>query len=233
MTSFSGATFVLFCFVFVVMLSLKPRPFVQSSFDMRDGTAEPVSRDQILRHERGQGNIHFSCSADHVQDWQPYRVHPYSRCMCDHTYIHTGAPIATCVSFFLFSFCLFGDVAFSEYFLDHCRFLLEWRVRLYALFFRIVFFYLATTGWIFVRIQQFNRSITVQSTSQRRAGVMGGSWCGNGEAQNAREKNQAVMTKDMQNSSKKKKKNRRLHSTLLSMILVYFSTCKYCTVLYK
>ena len=25
----------------------------------RDGTAEPVSRDQILRHARGQGNIHF------------------------------------------------------------------------------------------------------------------------------------------------------------------------------
>ena len=25
-----------------------------------DGTAEPVSRDQILRHARGQGNIHFS-----------------------------------------------------------------------------------------------------------------------------------------------------------------------------
>ena len=31
-------------------------------------TAEPVSRDQILRHEREQENIHFSCSADHVQD---------------------------------------------------------------------------------------------------------------------------------------------------------------------
>ena len=45
----------------------------------RDGTAEPVSRDQIIRHEqRGQGNIHFSCSADHVQDWQPYPVDPYS-----------------------------------------------------------------------------------------------------------------------------------------------------------
>ena len=44
----------------------------------RDGTAEPVSRDQILRHERGQGTIHFSCSADHVQDWQPYPVDPYS-----------------------------------------------------------------------------------------------------------------------------------------------------------
>ena len=44
----------------------------------RDGTAEPVSRDQILRRERGQGNIHFPCSADHVQDWQPYPVDPYS-----------------------------------------------------------------------------------------------------------------------------------------------------------
>ena len=38
----------------------------------RDGTAEPVSRDQILRHVRGQGSIHFPCSADHVQEWQPY-----------------------------------------------------------------------------------------------------------------------------------------------------------------
>ena len=27
----------------------------------RDGTAEPVSRDQILRHERGQGVINFPC----------------------------------------------------------------------------------------------------------------------------------------------------------------------------
>ena len=44
----------------------------------RDGTAEPVSRDQILRHARGQGNVHFPCSADHEQDWQPYSVDPYS-----------------------------------------------------------------------------------------------------------------------------------------------------------
>ena len=35
------------------------------------------------------GNIHFSCSADHVQDWLPYAVDPYSCYMCDHTYIHT------------------------------------------------------------------------------------------------------------------------------------------------
>ena len=55
----------------------------------RDGTAGPASRDQILRHERGQRNIHFPCSADHVQDWQPYPVDPYSCYMWDYTYIHT------------------------------------------------------------------------------------------------------------------------------------------------
>ena len=54
----------------------------------RDGTAEPVSRDQILRHARGQGNVHFPCSADHEQDWQPYPVDPYSaKCVTIHTYI--------------------------------------------------------------------------------------------------------------------------------------------------
>ena len=36
----------------------------------RDGTAEPVSRDQILRCKRGQGNVYFPCSAGHEQDWQ-------------------------------------------------------------------------------------------------------------------------------------------------------------------
>ena len=51
----------------------------------RDGTAEPVSRDQILRHARGQGNINFPCSADHKEGWQPYPVDPCD----DHTYIHT------------------------------------------------------------------------------------------------------------------------------------------------
>ena len=57
----------------------------------RDGTAEPVSRDQILRRERGQRNIHFPCSADHVQDWQPYPVDPYSCyiCVTIHTYIRS------------------------------------------------------------------------------------------------------------------------------------------------
>ena len=57
----------------------------------RDGTAEPVSRDQILRHVRGQENIHFlPCSADHEQDWQPYPVDPHSAiCVTIHTYIYT------------------------------------------------------------------------------------------------------------------------------------------------
>ena len=52
----------------------------------RDRTAEPVSRDQILRHVRGQGNNNFACSADHEQDWQPYLVDPYSAICDDHTY---------------------------------------------------------------------------------------------------------------------------------------------------
>ena len=49
----------------------------------RDGTAEPVSRDQyILRRERGQGNIHRLCLADREQDWQPYPVDPYPCYTC-------------------------------------------------------------------------------------------------------------------------------------------------------
>ena len=52
----------------------------------RNGTAELVSRDQFLRRERVEGNIHFPSSADHEQDWQPYSVDPYSRYMCYHTF---------------------------------------------------------------------------------------------------------------------------------------------------
>ena len=59
----------------------------------RDGTAEPISRDQILRHARGQGNINFPFSADHEQDWHPYPVDPYSAICDDHTYIHPVDPM--------------------------------------------------------------------------------------------------------------------------------------------
>ena len=44
------------------------QPGVEISRLTRDGTAEPVSRDQNLRRERGQGNIYFPCSTDHEQD---------------------------------------------------------------------------------------------------------------------------------------------------------------------
>ena len=53
----------------------------------RDGTAEPVSRDRILRRERGQGNMTFPCSADHEQRWQRYPADPYSARCDDHDYI--------------------------------------------------------------------------------------------------------------------------------------------------
>ena len=59
----------------------------------RDGTAEPVSRDQILRHVLGERNSHFTCSANYEQDWQPYPVDPYSATCDDHTYVlHTHIP---------------------------------------------------------------------------------------------------------------------------------------------
>ena len=50
----------------------------------RDGTTERVSRDRILRRERGQGNVIFPVQlADHEQDWQLYPVDPYSAiCVC-------------------------------------------------------------------------------------------------------------------------------------------------------
>ena len=56
----------------------------------RDGTAEPILRDQILRHARGQGNVNFPCSADHEQDWHLTRlIHTLLYVMTIHTYIHT------------------------------------------------------------------------------------------------------------------------------------------------
>ena len=124
----------LFCFVLVFLLPLQPRPFVQLFFDMH----ERVSRDQILRHERGQGKKYFPCSADHEHDWQPYPVDPYSCCMCGHTCMspdsHTHLPnicLRPILFLFLSFFCFFGDIVFFRVLfvpLDY-RFLFEWRVR--------------------------------------------------------------------------------------------------------
>ena len=54
----------------------------------RDGTAESVSRDQILRHERGQETVNFPCSADHEQDGNLTRsIHTFAICVTILTYI--------------------------------------------------------------------------------------------------------------------------------------------------
>ena len=59
----------------------------------RDGTAEPVSRDQILRRERGQRIIYFPCSAaDHEQDGQPC---PVVRAIHRNIVLHTHAAVVT------------------------------------------------------------------------------------------------------------------------------------------
>ena len=61
-----------------------------------------------MRHVRGQGNIHFRCSADHEQDWQPYPVDPYSAICDDHTYINHG--------------CQFFRIWFTSYkYREDCR----------------------------------------------------------------------------------------------------------------
>ena len=57
----------------------------------RGRTAEPFSRDQILRREQGQGKNNFPCSADHEQDWQPYPVDPYSAMIAIHAYMGNSA----------------------------------------------------------------------------------------------------------------------------------------------
>ena len=62
-----------------------------------DGTTKSVSRNQILRHERGQGKLIFCCPADHEQDWQLYAIDPYSVESADHTYKPFGG-ISRCGS---------------------------------------------------------------------------------------------------------------------------------------
>ena len=54
----------------------------------RDGTAEPVSRDQILRHARGQGNIIFSVQLTTSRIGNLTRlIHTLLYVMTIHTYI--------------------------------------------------------------------------------------------------------------------------------------------------
>ena len=56
----------------------------------RDGTAEPLSRDQILRHARGQGNIIFpvQLTTSRIGDLTRL-IHTLLYVMTIHTYMHT------------------------------------------------------------------------------------------------------------------------------------------------
>ena len=56
----------------------------------RDWTAEPVSRDQISRHERGQGNINFLVQLTTTRSGNLTRLtHTLAIFVIIHTYIHT------------------------------------------------------------------------------------------------------------------------------------------------
>ena len=58
------------------------------------GTAGPVSRDQILRHARGQGNIIFPVQLTTSRIGNLARlIHTLLYVMTIHTYIHTVDPM--------------------------------------------------------------------------------------------------------------------------------------------
>ena len=63
----------------------------------RDGTAEPVSRDQILRHAQEQGNIIFpvQLTTSRIGNLTQL-IHTLLYVMTIHTYIHTSG--VDCVS---------------------------------------------------------------------------------------------------------------------------------------
>ena len=86
----------------------------------RDGFAEPVSRDQIPKGERGQGNIQFSCSADHEQIGHLPRLILTLAICDDHTYTCASAATrgyltSVCILSRFVSFSFSGGIAFHEF----------------------------------------------------------------------------------------------------------------------
>ena len=64
----------------------------------RDGTAEPISRDQILRHARGQGNIIFPVQLTTSRIGNLTRlIHTLLYVMTIHTYIHHTYKVPMCL----------------------------------------------------------------------------------------------------------------------------------------
>ena len=74
----------------------------------RDGTAELVTRDQILRRERGQRIINFPCSpADHEQqDWQPCAV---VRAIHTNIVLHTHTAVVTHIYIYIYICILYNN----------------------------------------------------------------------------------------------------------------------------
>ena len=66
----------------------------------RDGTAEPVSRDQILRHARGQGNFISPVQLTTIRTGNLTRlINTLLYVMTIHTYIHTVSTTSIIVLF--------------------------------------------------------------------------------------------------------------------------------------
>ena len=107
-----------------------------------------VSRDQILRRERGQRNIYFPCLADHVQNWQPYPLDPCSCYMCGHT--STTVFVLWCVCLFtLFLFLFLWRRRFYYSILVPLPFPLCMESTSDVFPSGWCFFHLGTAGWIF------------------------------------------------------------------------------------
>ena len=91
----------------------------------RDGTTEPLSRDQILRHARGQGNINFPVQLTTSRIGNLIRlIHTLLYVMTIHTYIHTYIHTCMCMCYFIlpgicFCICL-GWLNLTCYDLDSC-----------------------------------------------------------------------------------------------------------------
>ena len=105
----------------------------------RDWTTETVSRDQILRRERGQKNIHFPCSADTLPGWSlllryvairtymPASQQPHA------LVINRLCPLSFCLFLATLGMSLFPSIMY------HCRFIFGWRVSC-TFTFRMFFF---------------------------------------------------------------------------------------------
>ena len=145
----------------------------------RDGTAEPVSRDQILRRERGQGNVDFPLLIFPVQRTTSRIGNPnllLLHVMTIHTCMRPGShtqlaknclcPLLFCFSLFLGScrFLLFTSILYN------CRFLPVWRAPC-TLPFRMMLFYLVTTGWNFyisLRDNSMKKNILINNNKNTR-----------------------------------------------------------------